>query len=231
MKGNIAIITARGGSKRIHRKTLRNFLGKPIIAYSIEAALMAGCFEEVMVSTDDAEIAALAKDQGANVPFMRSEKSSGDHATTADVISEVLSEYRQRGKEYDNCCCIYPTAPFVTSAKLAEALELLNKNNADSVFPVTRFSYPIQRALNIKNSQVKMIWPENLNARSQDLEPAYHDVGQFYWISVKRFEQHHKLFSANSYALIVPESETQDIDHEEDWKMAEMKYRIMQGHK
>jgi len=227
MKNAVAVITARGGSKRIPRKNIRNFNGYPIIKYSIDAAINAGCFEEVMVSTDDAEIAGISQKFGAKIPFYRSEKTSNDFAMTADVIEEVILEYQKQGRSFDYLCCIYPTAPFINPDKLRKGFELLQERDADSAIPVVRFSYPIQRALKIENDQLTMINPENMNKRSQDLMPAFHDVGQFYWVNTERFLQTKKLFSDFTVAIEVPESEVQDIDTEEDWKIAEMKYRIL----
>lgn len=225
----VAIITARGGSKRIPRKNIKDFLGYPIIKYSIDAALRANCFDEVMVSTDDKEIAEIAEKLGAKVPFLRSQATSNDHATTADVLEEVIQEYKKRGMEFAYLCCIYPTAPFVTPEKLAKAMSLLFEKGADSVLPVTRFSYPIQRALKIEEGLAKMVWPENYNARSQDLMPAYHDCGQFYCMKTRSLLTQKKLFAEYTIPIEIPESEVQDIDNEEDWLIAEMKYRILKG--
>lgn len=225
----LAVITARGGSKRIPRKNIKDFLGSPIIKYSIDAALGTGCFDEVMVSTDDKEIAEVALSYGAKVPFFRSEATSEDYSTTADVIEEVLLEYKKRGQEFDYCCCIYPTAPFVSSRKLLHGYNLLKDSGADSVIPVVRFSYPIQRALKIENGKLEMVWPENMNVRSQDLMPAYHDCGQFYWFRVDRFFKQKRLFTEYTIPLEVPESEVQDIDNEEDWKVAELKYKTLEN--
>jgi N-acylneuraminate cytidylyltransferase len=169
---SVAIIAARGGSKRIPRKNIRNFLGFPIIKYSIDAALASGCFCELMVSTDDQEIAAVSKQFGAVVPFLRSAATSDDFATTADVIEEVLQEYKNIGKQFMSFCCIYPTAPFIYPEILKKGHDILSRSNADTVVPVVRFSYPIQRALKIEDGRLKMIWPENQRARSQDLLPA-----------------------------------------------------------
>jgi len=226
----LAIITARGGSKRIPRKNIKPFLGHPIIKYSIDAALGSGCFDEVMVSTDDREIGEIAEKLGAKVPFMRSADTSDDFATTADVIEEVLLEYERAGNTFEYCCCIYPTAPFVSSVKLQDGFKLLKAKKADTVLSVVRFSYPIQRALKIENDRLLMINPENLNARSQDLMPAYHDSGQFYWLRTESFLQSKKVFTEKTLSLEVPESEVQDIDNEEDWKIAEMKYRVLHGY-
>ncbi len=225
----LAIITARGGSKRIPRKNIKPFLGHPIIKYSIDAALQANCFDEVMVSTDDKEIAGISEKLGAKIPFYRSEAASGDFATTADVIEEVLFRYENIRKVFDYCCCIYPTAPFISPERLKEGFNILKSKNVDSVLPVVRFSYPIQRALKIKNGRLLMIWPENIDKRSQDLMPAYHDAGQFYWLIVESFLKQKKLFTENSAPIEIPESEVQDIDNEEDWKIAEMKYRILKN--
>ncbi len=224
---NIAIITARGGSKRIPRKNIKLFLGQPIIKYSIKAALEAGCFDEVMVSTDDKEIAEVSRSCGAKVPFFRSELTSNDHATTPDVLEEVISEYGKRNVKFDYLCCIYPTAPFLTAEKLIKAMEILDKTGVDSVFPIVQFSYPIQRALKIENNYVEMIWPKNLNKRSQDLVPTYHDCGQFYALNTKSFLDQKKLFCKKSSPIIMSELEVQDIDNEEDWRIAELKYKIL----
>lgn len=228
MSNCLAIIIARGGSKRIPRKNIKPFLGQPIIKYSIDAALAAGCFDEIMVSTDDAEIAGVARQSGALVPFMRSVDTSNDFATTAAVIEEVLHSYKLLGKTFDYSCCIYPTAPFVTGQKLKEAYDKLQSTGADSVFPVTKFGYPILRSLKIeKDGSVKMNWPEYMNSRSQDLPPAYHDAGQFYFVNNKVFSEKKKLFTDFSFPIVVPESEVQDIDNEEDWKIAEIKYKLI----
>ena len=223
----LAIITARGGSKRIPRKNIKNFLGKPIIQYSIEAALQAGCFTEVMVSTDDLEIAEIALSLGAKVPFIRSAETSNDYATTADVIFEVLNEYNNRGETFDYCSCIYPTAPFVTGQKLKDAFDKLLTSGAESVVPVVRFGFPIFRSLKIEDDLIKMNWPEYMNTRSQDLPPAFHDCGQFYFLRVTPFLQNKKLFTELTLPMEMPESEVQDIDNEEDWKVAEIKYTFL----
>lgn len=226
---NILIIPARGGSKRIPRKNIRDFLGRPIIAYSIEAALTSGCFDEVMVSTDDKEIAELSASYGARVPFYRSPELSTDMAMTVPVLIEVLSEYERLGQRFDNICCLYPCAPFVTSARLREAMELLQNNNIDSILPVTRFSYPPQRGLAVRDGRAVMLHPENYNVRSQDLEAWYHDAGQFYCARISALMEQQRLFCDNTLPLILPESEVQDIDTEEDWKAAEFKYHLLKG--
>ncbi len=221
----IAVITARGGSKRIPKKNIKDFCGKPIIAYSIEAAIDSKLFDEVMVSTDSGEIAEIARQYGANVPFMRSAKTADDHATTNDVLVEVFSEYEKRGQHFELAVCIYPTAPFVTAEKLREAVALLEKEDADQVMPVVRFSFPPQRAFVVREGHLQYQFPENASVRSQDLEPIYHDCGQFYVMKVDNILQGKPV--VKNVPLIVSELEVQDIDNEEDWKIAEMKYRYM----
>lgn len=220
----LAIITARGGSKRIPRKNIKFFLGKPIIQYSIEAALLSGIFDEVMVSTDDEEIAEVARQCGAVVPFMRSTKTSDDFATTADVLTEVIEQYAANGKIFEYACCCYPTAPFITSEKLCSAYEMIKNNNADSVMTVAKYSVPIWWALKKENDQISLHWPENANKRSQDLSSAFYDCGQFYFFDVNRFMETKSLFTTNTLGLEVPETEVQDIDNIEDWNLAEIKY-------
>lgn len=223
----LAIITARGGSKRIPRKNIKFFLGQPIIIYSIRAALDSGCFDEVMVSTDDREIAEIAKAAGAQVPFFRSPENSSDHAMTVAVLEEVISKYKKRNQEFEFICCIYPTAPFITAEKLRKAKEMLIAKNAEAVLPIVKFSYPIQRALKIEQDFAKMFWPENYNVRSQDLEPAYHDCGQFYFLKTQSLLEQKVLYPQKTLPLEMLETEVQDIDNEEDWKLAEIKYKIL----
>ena len=225
----IAIITARGGSKRIPQKNIKKFCGKPIIAYSIETAIKSNLFDEVMVSTDDENIAAIAKKYGAQVPFMRSEKTSGDYATTREVILEVLNEYRNRGRVFEQIFCLYPTAPFITENKLKEAQDLMKKNAARMVLPVVKFSYPPQRAYVISEGRAKFKWEEFRNVRTQDLEEFYHDAGQFYCYDAMYYMKCKGYIRDGIIPYILPESETQDIDNWEDWKMAEIKYQIMKG--
>ncbi len=225
----IAIITARGGSKRIPRKNIKEFCGKPILAYSIEAARTSGLFDTVMVSTDDREIAELARKYGAEVPFFRSERTAGDFATTNDVLLEVLEEYEKRGECYDLGCCIYPTAPFVTAAKLKDALGRLEGSGADTLIPVVAFSYPPQRAMVVREDRLVFESPRYLDSRSQDLEPHYHDVGQFYLFYTEAFRRNGKLMVGNILPYVVSEMEVQDIDNQTDWEIAEIKYRCMEG--
>ncbi|MFC0184608.1 N-acylneuraminate cytidylyltransferase [Pseudarcicella hirudinis] len=223
---NIAIITARGGSKRIPRKNIKNFLGKPIIAYSIEAALKSDLFDEVMVSTDDVEIAEIAQKFGAIVPFFRSSENADDFSTTADVLIEVLSRYQQEGKVFEFACCMYPTAPFISDSILKKAHNLLVDKNLDSIFPVQKFGFPVQRALTLKNEKLAWLHPENAAVRSQDLEPTFHDTGQFYFFRTASFLKTKTLLGPNTSGIEVSEMDAHDIDNEEDWKVAEFKYRI-----
>ena len=221
----IAIITARGGSKRIPKKNIKNFCGKPIIAYSIEAALNSGAFDEVMVSTDSEEIADIAREYGADVPFLRSAAASNDFATTADVLTEVLKTYEENGKVFDGFACIYPTAPFLTAAKLSEAAELIE--GADAVVSVVKFSFPPQRAFVIRDGNVAYQYPQYEKARSQDLEPIYHDCGQLYICRTEPFMKYHSLVLPKTRPYIIPEEEVQDIDTPSDWVIAEAKYSAM----
>ena len=221
---HLALITARGGSKRIPRKNIKEFCGKPILCYSIEAALAAGVFDEVMVSTDDEEIADISRKYGASVPFFRSPETAGDYASTDDVIMEVLREYEKRGKNFDAFCCIYPTAPFLTGERLKAAMELLKV--ADSVLPVVPFSYPPQRGLIVNQAGfVERQFPEYAAARSQDLPTVYHDCGQFYACRTAPFLAAGTTDVERLVPLVLSEMEVQDIDTPEDWAMAEIKYR------
>ena len=180
-----------------------------------------------MVSTDDVEIANIARSFGAKVPFFRSENNANDYATTSDALLEVIKNYESINITFDNLCCIYPTAPFVNASKLSSALKKLNDNSVDCVFPIVRYSYPIQRSLKISNGLASMAWPENYNKRSQDLESFYHDCGQFYFIKIPQFLVQKKLFMTNAMPIITSEMEVQDIDNEDDWKIAELKYLQM----
>lgn len=225
----ICIIPARGGSKRIPRKNIKDFLGKPIIAYSIEAALESGVFDEVMVSTDDEEIAEVARRYGAAVPFMRSAHTASDYATTADVINEVLDAYSAQGKEFDVVCCIYATAPFVTPARLREAMEILEKGEFDSAFTCTAFSYPVLRGLVINDrGRIAMKWPQYGPCRSQDLEKFYHDAGQFYFATMDAYRTG-GFWGKNTAPIVLSELEVQDLDTPTDWTLAELKYNLLQS--
>lgn len=222
----ICIIPARGGSKRIPNKNVRLFCGKPIIAYAIEAAIEAGCFDEVMVSTDNDEIAERARQHGAKVPFLRSAESASDVATTVSVWQEVLRAYENEGKKFDLACSILPTAPFVTATKLRAIMNELELHPEwDAAMPVVPYSPPIQRAMGIEDGTLRMIWPEYRSARSQDLEPRYHDAGQYYAFRTSFIRDASSLRDGRLGAIVVPGIEAQDIDTEEDWELAEMKFQ------
>lgn len=224
---NLCIIPARGGSKRIPRKNIKPFMGKPIMAYSIEAALKSGIFDEVMVSTDDEEFAEVAKKYGASVPFFRSEATANDYATTVDVLLEVVDTYRKQGQEFDNVCCLYSTAPFVIPERLKEAFGKLS-DNVDGCFTVVEYSYPIQRSLRINESGlVEMTYPEHLKSRTQDLEKIYHDAGQFYFMKTVVMENEKTVWCKRTEPLILSELEVQDLDTLTDWKLAEMKFDLL----
>ena len=221
----LAIIPARGGSKRIPRKNIRSFLGKPIIGYSIEAALRSELFDEVVVSTDDEEIAEIARGFGASVPFLRNAETADDFATTIDVLREVHSQFGILPAE---ACCLYATAPFVTPQLLREGLEKMDEGDLDSVFPVQRFGFPIQRAVRITGAnRIAPFYPEHVQTRSQDLEPAYHDCGMFYWYRPERVLAKGRLWTDNSGCVVIAERAAHDIDTEEDWAVAEMKFQIL----
>lgn len=223
----VAVITARGGSKRIPGKNIKDFCGKPIIAYSIEAALASGIFDEVMVSTDSEEIAEIARTYGAQVPFMRSAHTASDYATTAEVLLEVLEEYEKRGRSFQYLACIYPTAPFVTPERLAEAFRLIREKQAIEVMPVVAFPYPPQRGYIMTQDTLEMKWKENFTVRTQDLETIYHDSGQFYIWDAARFREKQGLISEDIVPLVLDDLEVQDIDNETDWKLAELKYKLV----
>lgn len=224
----IAIIPARGGSKRIPRKNIKDFLGKPIIAYSIDAALNSGVFDEVMVSTDDEEIAEIARKLGASVPFLRSAETANDYATTADVINEVLDAYAKAGREFETVACIYATAPFVTEERFREAMDLVSSDSFESAFSCVEFSYPVLRSLTVNaDGRIAMKWPEYKNSRSQDLEKFYHDAGQFYISKVDSFRKTNGFWGTNTAPIILSELEVQDLDTPTDWKLAEMKYNLL----
>lgn len=224
----LAIIPARGGSKRIPHKNIKPFLGRPIIAYSIEAALGTGLFEEVMVSTDDVEIAEIARQEGASVPFLRSTENANDYATLADVLVEVVNAYKGRGYEFDLISCLLPTAPLISSEDVRSAYDQLVMSTFDSICPVVAFSYPILRSLSIdEKGNLNMNWPEYRFSRSQDLRPAYHDSGTFYWIKTSSLLKDKKLLSENGTAIVLDEFRVQDIDTDTDWALAEMKYKLL----
>lgn len=224
----LALIPARGGSKRMPRKNIRPFLGTPILSYSIATALAAGSFDEVMVSTDDDEIAALAQQFGAAVPFRRSAAASGDHATTVSVVNDVLASYASLGRHFDQVCCIYPTAVLTRPETLNEGYKLLmSDEKIGCVFPVMRYGHPIQRALYREgNGMMQMVQPEHGLTRTQDLRPAYHDAGQWYWSKTDRIAEGFGPASPASAGYVISEQDAQDIDNEDDWLLAELKYRL-----
>ncbi len=224
---NLCIIPARGGSKRIPRKNIKSFLGKPIIAYSIETALNSGLFDEVMVSTDDEEIKQVALQYGAKVPFLRSKKASDDFASTMDVVKEVFFEYEKLNQSFDNVCCFYPCSPLTTVDRLKEGYQLLLNNDFDSVFPIMPFSFPIQRAVKLSDEKVSFFYPKYAEYRSQDLEKSYHDAGQFYWLKSQIVKEGNEILTENTGAIAISELEGQDIDNLSDWQLAELKYRLL----
>lgn len=225
---NIAIITARGGSKRIPKKNIKPFCNKPIIAYSIESALKSKLFDEVMVSTDDDEIKEIAIQYGAKVPFVRSENNSNDFATTSDVLIEVLLQYQKINMNFENACCIYPTAPFVDENMLIKAFNILKESNIDSVLPIVPFSFPILRSfIQDEKDYIKYNWEEYRNIRSQDLPNFYHDAGQFYFFKVAPFLQSGKVVNDKTKGIRISELQAQDIDNITDWKLAEMKFELL----
>ena len=224
----LAIIPARGGSKRIPKKNIKLFLGKPIIAYAIENAINSKLFDEVMVSTDNDDIAKIAMSYGAKVPFKRSEKNSDDHATTIDVISEVISSYKNLKKKFEYASCIYPCTPLLSKDKLSESFTLLKNKNLDCVFTIVRYGFPIQRAVRLNNiGLVEMFQPEHLITRSQDLELSFHDAGQFYSFKVDKLILKQKLLTDHTGYIEISEIEAQDIDNLIDWKLAEIKYKMI----
>lgn len=223
---SLCIIPARGGSKRIPHKNIKDFLGKPIIAYSIEAAVESGLFEEIMVSTDDKEIAEISKEYGAAVPFFRGNENAGDFAGITEVLIEVIEQYKFDGKTFDFVCCILPTAPFVSAERLCQAMKMLSSEKYNCIFSVTEFAYSIYRSLKEKNGFFTMNWPENFPKRSQDLPTSYHDAGQFYFLTVKDLFSERKLFTSKSGCIVLNNLEVQDIDTKTDWTLAEMKYKM-----
>lgn len=227
---SLCIIPARGGSKRIPRKNIRPFRGRPMLEWSVRAALESGVFARVMVSTDDAEIAATARAAGAEVPFLRSAANSDDHATTSAVLVEVLTRYAEAGESFDTACCLYPTAPFVTGADLAEGLALLTGSGFSAVFPVVAYSYPIWRSFaRDPGGRLRLNFPENRSARSQDLPPAYHDAGQWYWFHTARLLAEGEVLGPDTGSTVIDALRAQDIDTEDDWQLAEIKHQRLFG--
>ncbi len=224
----VAIIPARGGSKRILRKNIKHFCGKPMIAYSIEAAKESGLFDRIVVSTDDAEIADVAQDYGAQIPFMRPKELSDDHTPTIPVIAHAIQMLEQDNISISSACCIYATAPFIEASRLSEAYELHERSQSAYTFSATTYAFPIQRAFKRDaNGTIAMFHPEHFNTRSQDLEEAYHDAGQFYWGKRDAWLHALSIFAPHSNAIILPRYRVQDIDTMEDWKRAELMYKAL----
>lgn len=227
----IAIIPARGGSKRIPRKNIKDFFGKPIIAYAIENALKSGLFSNVFVSTDDEEIAAIARKYGAEVPILRSSENSTDFATTSDVLLEVLDYLLNHGKFIETACCIYPTSVLLNSDDLITASGQFDDQEAPVLMTCVAYSHPVQRSFTIQQNQIKLQFPEHINSRSQDLEKVFHDTGSFYFFRVADFKKEKTLWQKRITPFIMDERKVQDIDTEEDWLMAELKFKLSQNEK
>jgi len=224
----LAVIPARGGSKRIPRKNIKEFCGKPIIAWSIEAAIESGCFDKIIVSTDDEEIAAVAREWGAEVPFMRPAELSDDYVGTTAVIRHAIEWFTDEGIFFNHVCCIYATAPFVTADDIRNGLEALKESGSDYAFSVTSYPFPIQRAIKIKSDgRIEMFQPEHFSTRSQDLEEAYHDAGQFYWGLSEAWIQELPIFSKHAVPVMLPRHRVQDIDTPDDWIRAEILYDLL----
>lgn len=225
---NLCVIPARGGSKRIHRKNIKQFCGKPLIVWSIEKAIESGCFDKIIVSTDDIEIANIAKNYGAEVPFIRPKELSDDYTSTNEVISHAIKFQIKNSKRPSIVCCIYPTAPFVQTKDIKYGLEILKTNEVDYVFSVTTFAYPIQRSFRMtKNQKIEMFWPEYLYSRSQDLEEAWHDAGQFYWGITDSWLENKPIIGNNTKVIHLPRYRVQDIDTYEDWERAEWMFKVI----
>lgn len=225
---NLCVIPARGGSKRIHKKNIKQFCGKPLIVWSIEKAIESGCFDRIIVSTDDIEIANIAKNNGAEAPFIRPKELSDDYKSTNEVISHAIKFQIKNFKRPSLVCCVYPTAPFVQTKDLKHGLEILKNNKVDYVFSVTTFAYPIQRSFRMtKDQKIEMFWPEYLYSRSQDLEEAWHDAGQFYWGIADSWLENKPIISKNAKVIHLPRYRVQDIDTYEDWERAEWMFKVI----
>ena len=226
---NICVIPARGGSKRIPRKNIKLFNDKPIISYSIEAAIKTNCFSQVIVSTNDDEISEVAIKYGAQVPFVRPKELSNDYIGTIPVIKHAIEWMEKDNIIFENVCCLYATAPFISPQIISKSYQQLKESKSDYCFSVTTFPYPIQRSIKlIKDKKVKMFYPKYLDTRSQDLEEAYHDAGQFYWGTAKAFKDEIPIFSEAASAFILPRYLVQDIDTMEDWIRAEAMHKVLQ---
>lgn len=226
----LAVIPARGGSKRIPRKNIKHFCGKPMLAWSVEAAMQSGCFDHIIVSTDDAEIADIARQCGAQVPFMRPESLADDHTGTTAVMAHAINWVAAQGLTPQQVCCLYATAPFVNADDLCRGLAVLSDTGSDYAFSVTSYAFPIQRAIRITQAKrVEMFNPEHFNTRSQELEEAYHDAGQFYWGRASAWLENKMIFGLTSAPVILPRHRVQDIDTAEDWLRAEWLFKAMQA--
>lgn len=224
----LAVVPARGGSKRIPRKNIRLFADRPVLHWPVKAALDSGLFATVMVSTEDEEIAQAARDAGAEVPFLRSPETADDHSALLDVLAEVVTRYAERGDHFETVCCILPTAMLVSPTGLRRGYEMFETGDFDSVFPVARFPSPIQRALRRDaEGMISMFQPDHYSSRSQDLEHAYYDAGQFYWMTSQACLQRTPTFSGRAGSFVLDETEVQDIDTEADWQLAELKHRLV----
>jgi pseudaminic acid cytidylyltransferase len=226
----LCVIPARGGSKRIPRKNIKEFCGKPMIAWSIEAAIKSECFDRIIVSTDDEEIASVAKQYGAEVPFMRPAQLADDYTGTTAVIAHAIEWQNSHGEAADKVCCLYATAPFVQVTDLQKGFNVLESSGAEYAFSVTSYAFPIQRAIRItQNQRVKMFQPEYFNTRSQDLEEAWHDAGQFYWGRAAAWLGNKQIFSSDAVPILLPRHRVQDIDTPEDWERAELMFKLLNG--
>jgi len=226
----LALIPARGGSKRIPRKNIKEFGDKPMIAWSIEAAFQSGCFDRIVVSTDDKEIAEVAREYGAEVPFMRPKELSDDYTNTSAVVSHAIDWHQKKGLIPELVCCIYATAPFISVTDLQRGLKIITETSSDFAFSVTSFTFPIQRAIKLtQEARVKMFQPECFEMRSQDLEESYHDAGQFYWGRPEAWLSGKPIFSLDSSSVILPRHRVQDIDTLEDWVRAEWMFKAMKA--
>jgi pseudaminic acid cytidylyltransferase len=225
----LCVIPARGGSKRIPRKNIKRFCGQAMIGYSIKAALDSRCFDQVIVSTDDAEIAEVAKSFGASVPFVRPDELANDYTGTAPVIKHAIEWFDDQGQSPSEVCCLYATAPFVQANAIRKAYNQMKQEQVDYCFTVTSFAFPIQRAIKVTTAnKIEMFYPKHLETRSQDLEESYHDAGQFYWGKAEAFKQQKPVFSKDASPYILPRYLVQDIDTLEDWARAEIMYKILQ---
>jgi len=226
----LCVIPARGGSKRIPRKNIRDFCGKPMIAWSIEAAIKSECFDRIIVSTDDEEIASVAKRYGAEVPFMRPAQLADDFTGTTAVIAHAIEWQISHREVADKVCCLYATAPFVQTTDLRKGFDILESSGSEYAFSVTSYAFPIQRAIRItKNQRVEMFQPEHFNTRSQDLEEAWHDAGQFYWGRAAAWLENKPIFSCDAAPVLLPRHRVQDIDTTEDWERAALMFKLLNG--